>query len=99
MARPRAKTDLLSKLAEAGEDALSRLSKAPGMDQVASFAQTTRDRLDELTRRVRGIEQLEEKLKKLEQRVDELSGTKPRRSTTASRKKTSAARKRSSTSR
>jgi cell division septum initiation protein DivIVA len=68
------------------------------MDQMLGFAHSTRDRLDELTRRVRGIEGLEKRVARLEKRVDEATGTKSRsaraRSTsakkTATRKTTSA---------
>jgi hypothetical protein len=92
-----ARKDLLSRLADAGEDAIGRLGKAPGMDQMLGFAHSTRDRLDELTKRVRGVEQLEKRVAKLEKRLDEATGTKSRsagsRSTsakkTATRKTTS----------
>src|SRR5205823_12010640 len=81
--------DLLSRLADAGEEALNRLGDAPGMDRVTAFANSTRDRLDELTRRVRGIEALEERVAKLERQVATLSGTKrsPARKTSTTRKR------------
>lgn len=98
MARPRSRSDLLSRLADAGEDALSRLSDAPGMERVTAFANSTRDRIDELTRRVRGVEALEERVKRLEKRVDELSGAKAGGKTAPARRKTATAtRKRGST--
>lgn len=68
--------DLLTKLADAGEEALSRLTDAPGVEKMTAFATSTRDRLDELTKRVRGIEALEARLAKLEKQVAALSGTK-----------------------
>lgn len=85
--------DLLSRLADAGEEALNRLGDAPGMDRVTAFANSTRDRLDELTKRVRGIEALESRVAKLEKQVAALSGT----AKAPARKRTTAARKRSST--
>ncbi len=94
MARPRSRSDLLSRLADAGEDAISRLTDAPGMDRVTAFANSTRDRIDELTKRVRGIEALETRVAKLEKQVAALSGTK----STPARKRSTATRKRSSTS-
>jgi len=101
MARPRSRNDLLSRLADAGEDAISRLTDAPGMDRVTAFANSTRDRIDELTKRVRGIEALEERVQRLEKRVDELSGAaagRPARKSAPARKKTAPApRKRGST--
>ena len=80
-----ARKDLLTRLADAGEDAIGRLGEAPGIDRVAGLASSTRERLDELSRRVRGIEDLERRLAKLEKRVDEMSGTKS--STSKSRAK------------
>lgn len=92
-----ARKDLLTKLADAGEEALSRLTETPGIDKMTAFASSTKDRLDELTKRVRGIEQLEARLVKLEKQVAALAGTK-----SAARKSTPAKRstaKRSSASR
>jgi hypothetical protein len=71
-----ARKDLMTRLADAGEDAIARLGDAPGMDRVTGFANSTRDRLDELTKRVRGIDELEKRVATLEKRVDEMSGTK-----------------------
>ena len=89
MAAPR--KDLLTRLADAGEDAISRLGDAPGMKGVTGFANTTRDRLDELTKKVRGIDALEKRVAKLEKRLNEMSGTKsaPKRAGSTA-KKTSA---------
>jgi hypothetical protein len=65
--------DLLTRLADAGEDALHRLSDAPGMDRVTTFAKSTRKQLDELTKRVQGIKELESRIAKLEKQVAALS--------------------------
>jgi hypothetical protein len=86
-----ARKDLLTRLADAGEDALSKLGEAPGMERMTGFATTTRDRLDELTRRVRGIDALERRVAAVEKRLDEMSGTK--KSTPAKKKATSSSRK------
>jgi outer membrane murein-binding lipoprotein Lpp len=86
-----ARKDLLTRLADAGEDAISRLGDAPGMKGVTGFANTTRDRLDELTKKVRGIDALEKRVAKLEKRLNEMSGTKSTaKRTSATAKKTSA---------
>ena len=71
-----ARKDLLTKLADAGEDALSRLTDAPGIDKMTAFANSTRERLDEVTKHVRGIAALEARLAKLEKQVAALSGSK-----------------------
>jgi len=65
--------DLLARLADAGEDALRRLGEAPGMDRAMTYARTTRKQLDELTKRVQGISDLEERIAKLEKQVAALS--------------------------
>ena len=65
--------DLLARLADAGEEALRRLSEAPGMDRALSYARTTRKQLDELTKRVQGISALEARIAKLEKQVAALS--------------------------
>jgi BMFP domain-containing protein YqiC len=87
--------DLLTKLADAGEDALNRLTEAPAIDKMTAFATSTRDRLDELTKRVRGIEALEARLSKLEKQVAALSGSKraPARKSAPAKRKTSSAKK------
>jgi DNA-directed RNA polymerase sigma subunit (sigma70/sigma32) len=68
-----AQKDLLSRLADAGEEAIQRLSKAPGGDNIAKALNVSRERLDELQKRVRGIEALEKRVAALEKRVDALS--------------------------
>jgi hypothetical protein len=84
--------DLLTRLADAGEDALNRLSDAPGMDRMLGFANSTKDRLDELTKRVRGIEQLEKRVAKLEKQVAAIAGTAPSSSKRAPAKRSAAKR-------
>ena len=65
--------DLLARLADAGEDALRRLTEAPGMDRALAYAKQTRKQLDELTKRVQGINALEARIAKLEKQVASLS--------------------------
>src|SRR5262245_26548209 len=74
-AKPESKPekDLLARLADAGEDALQRLSEAPGFDRALAVARSTRRQLDELTRRVQGISELEERIARLEKQVAALS--------------------------
>jgi hypothetical protein len=49
-----ARRDLLTKLADAGEEAITRLAQTPGADRVVDVASSMRDRMDELQRRVGG---------------------------------------------
>ena len=72
MAEPK-KNDLVSRLAELSEEAIHRLQEAPGADRVMTALNGVRDRLDELQRRVRGLEDLEKRLNALEKKVDKLA--------------------------
>ena len=108
MARQR--TDLLSKLTDAGEEAINRLHDAPGADRLLAVATNMRDRVDELSKKVRGIDAMEKRLKNLERQVEKLSGgakttasrsrsaaksTTAKARSTASRKRSNATRKKS----
>jgi hypothetical protein len=64
---------LLGRLADISEDAIQRLGDAPGADRVVGALNATRERVDELQRRVRGLEELEKRLSALERKVDKLS--------------------------
>ncbi len=65
--------DLLGRLADLSEEAIQRLSDAPGADRLIGTLNSFRERLDELQRRVRGLEELERRLAALEKKVDRLS--------------------------
>jgi len=85
--------DLLTMLADRGEEAIQRLADAPGAERVLGAAQALRDRLDEMQKRMRGIDALERRLAELEKRVDALSAPSTRsrtkrRSTTAKKRTT-----------
>ena len=84
--------DLLTMLADRGEEAIQRLADAPGADRLLSAAQALRDRMDEMQKRVRGIDALEKRVAELEKRVETLSApsksTTTRRRTTASKPRT-----------
>jgi hypothetical protein len=85
------RNDLLGRLADLSEDAIQRLSDAPGADRLLGALNALRDRTDELQKRVRGLEDLEKRLSALERKVDKLAkgGTSAATPTaTASRKTT-----------
>ena len=67
---------------------MKRLSDAPGADRVLGALNATRDRVDELQRRVRGLEELEKRLAALERKVDKLAKSGSPSSTSRSRKTT-----------
>jgi hypothetical protein len=91
MARAR-RPDLLGRLADLSEEAMQRLAEAPGADRFLGAMNATRERVDELQRRVRGLEALEQRLVALERKVDKLS-----KSSATGRSTTSGARKTTST--
>lgn len=94
MARARRpqRQDLLGRLADLSEEAIQRLSEAPGADRVLGTLNSLRDRMDELQKRVRGLEDLEKRLTALERKVDRLAkGGAPTRR--ASARRTPAAKK------
>jgi hypothetical protein len=89
-----AQKDLLSRLADAGEEAIQRLAKAPGGENVLKAVNASRDRIDELQKRVRGIEGLEKRVAALEKKVDALSKpARPKPAATPTAAKKPAARK------
>jgi hypothetical protein len=80
MARNQPPKDLLTRLADAGEEALHRLSEAPGMDRATALANSTRKQLEDLTKRVQGISALEARVAKLEKQVATMSKQPAKRS-------------------
>ena len=75
--------DPVAKLTDLGEEAIRRFSDAPGADRLLGALNTTRDRLDELQRRLRGVDELAKRVEVLERKVEKLSKA---ASSTASRR-------------
>jgi len=83
------RNDLLGKLADFGEEAMQRLSDAPGGDRLLGAVNATRERVDELQKRVRGLEELEKRLAALERKVEKLTkGSTPAGSSSRASSKT-----------
>jgi TolA-binding protein len=76
--------DLFTRLAEAGEEAIHKISDFPGAAKLTETVNTLRTRVDELQKRVRGLDELEQRLAELERRVDKLAAANsaPHRRTT-----------------
>ena len=64
--------DLLNRLAGLSEDAIQRLAEVPGADRAVTAMNSLRERTDELQRRVRGLEGLEQRIEVLEREVEKL---------------------------
>jgi hypothetical protein len=67
------RTDLFGRIADMSEEAIQRLSDAPGADRVMGALNTLKDRTDELQKRVRGLEDLEKRLTAVEAKVAKLT--------------------------
>ena len=65
--------DLLGRLADLSEEAIQRLTEVPGADRAVGALNALRERTDELQRRVRGLEGMEQRLAALERKVEKLS--------------------------
>ena len=70
--------DLISRLADRGEEVLSKFAETPGAHEVLELLNTSRERLDDLQKRVIGLENLERRLDEIEKRLAKLEkGAKP----------------------
>ena len=83
MAQRKQQKDVITRLAETGEEALHRLAELPGGARFAEAANALRDRVDELAKRMRSLDPLERRVAELERRLDALSKPARRRTTTA----------------
>ena len=77
--------DLLNRLADVGEEAITRVTGSQTTARVMESVTGLRERIDDLQRKVRGLDELEKRVAKLEKQVAELQ--KPK--TTRSRSRTS----------
>jgi hypothetical protein len=78
--------DFVTRLTEAGEEALQRLTDLPGGQRAVGAFNDLKTRVDDLGRKVRGIDALEERVTKLEKELAALKKAKAparRRTTTA----------------
>jgi len=73
-----ANKDILTRLADRGEQVVGRISDLPGAKAIMDSTTSLGKRIDEMQKRIRKIEPLEKRLAALEKRVDQLEG-KPKR--------------------
>ena len=64
--------DLLTQVRDLGSDALNKLSDVPGGSKLVDLAHDTRNRLEEMQKKVRGIDALEQRVAELERQLAEL---------------------------
>jgi hypothetical protein len=59
----------MGRLADLSEEAIQKLSEAPGADRVIHALKGLGDRVDDLQRRTKGFEEIERRLAALEKKV------------------------------
>ncbi|HST25393.1 MAG TPA: hypothetical protein VLJ76_05345 [Gaiellaceae bacterium] len=87
--------DVISRLADAGEEALHRIGDLPGGKSMLKTMNDIRGRLDDVAVKLRKLDPLERRVSSIEKRLDALD--KPR-AAPAARRRTTARPKRSSSS-
>jgi polyhydroxyalkanoate synthesis regulator phasin len=75
MARASQPKDIFARVQDLGEEALHKLAEAPGGARLLEMANQSRTRLDEVQKRLRGLDVLEERVDALERRLDALEKT------------------------
>ena len=73
--------DFVDRLAEAGEEAIQRLTELPGGQRAVSAFNDLKQRVDDLNKKVRGLDELEARVEKLEKELAALKRSKPKSST------------------
>ena len=68
--------DFVSRLADAGEEALQRIADLPGGQKALTAYNDLKTRVDDLGKKVRGIDALEERIVRLEKDVAALKKAK-----------------------
>ena len=74
--KTKAEKDFVTRLADAGEEALQRIADLPGGQKAVTAVHDLRTRVDDLTKKVRGIDALEARVAKLEKELAALKKAK-----------------------
>ena len=78
MAKATQPKDILSRIADLGEEAMGKIGDVPGGHKVMEMVNQSRSRLDEMQKRLRGLDELEKRVDKLEKRLAKLEPAKPK---------------------
>jgi len=92
MAQTNKQRDLLGRLGDAGEEAISRVAGSQTANRLIDSVGGLKERLDDMQKKVRGLDELEQRVAKLEKQVADL---KPKRSSSSSRSLASSTTRRS----
>jgi hypothetical protein len=76
----------LDRLANLGEELIGKASQSPTAAKAIQSAMQVKDRVDDLQKRVRGLEGMEKRIAALEKRLAKLEGA-PKRATSGSKTK------------
>ena len=76
--------DILAQFRDLGSEALHKLADVPGGSKLMDMANESRSRLDEIQKKLRGLDELEKRVAKLER---QLAGE-PKKTATTARKTT-----------
>lgn len=74
--KTKSEKDFVTRLTDAGEEALQRIADLPGGQKALTAYNDLKARVDELGKKVRGIDALEERVAKLEKEVTALKKAK-----------------------
>lgn len=86
MAKASQPKDILARVADLGEEALHKLADAPGGSKLFEMANQSKTRLDEMQKRLRGLDALEKRVEKLEKKLDALSKSSAAKTPAAAKK-------------
>ncbi len=83
--------DILSRVQDLGAEALHKLADVPGGSKFVDFVNETKSRLDEMQKKLRGLDELEKRVARLEQQfaAESKAGT-ARKTASAPRKRATA---------
>ena len=82
--------DLLTQVRDLGAEVWQKLSDVPGGSRLVDFTNETRTRLDEMQKKLRGLDELERRVTKLEEQLAAQAGTSAARKPAAARKSATA---------
>ena len=81
--------DILTRVQDLGSEALHKLAEVPGGSKLMDMANETRTRLDDVQKKLRGLDALEKRVARLEREL----AKRPAASKTTARKRATSARK------
>jgi hypothetical protein len=80
--------DLLTRFQDLGAEALHKLADVPGGSKFVDLANDTKSRLDEMQKKLRGLDELEKRVSRLEKQLAAESKKAPTRKPRTARKPT-----------